>query len=172
MTTADRSGGQIGESGALARILLATDGSPQATLAARKAVAISKGTGAEIHVVHVWQSIPSPHYRAFIRRELEHQGREVLEAAVWYAESIGGRVAGAHLVVGQSVEGILSVQEEIGADLIVVGSRGLGAIGRAIMGSVSTELARRAASPVLVVHGEEKGFPVREKAGAAERSTR
>ena len=172
MTTSDRSEDRVGGDETFSSILLATDGSSQATLAARKAVAISKGIGAELHVVHVWHSIPSPHYGAFIRRELEQQGWEILEAAVRYAEGIGGRVADVHLVVGQSVEGILVVQEEIGADVIVVGSRGLGAFGRAIMGSVSTELARRAPCPVLVVHGEKKGLSVREKAGTDERSTR
>ena len=172
MTTADRWAGRVDGGGTLASILLATDGSSQATMAARKAVAVSKGTGAELHVVHVWHPIPSPHYGGFIRRELEHQGREVLETAVRYAESIGGWVAGAHLVAGQSVEGILVVQEETEADVVVAGSRGLGAIGRALMGSVSTELARRAPCPVLVVHGEGKGFPVRENARVTERSTK
>ncbi len=43
-----------------ARILLATDGSKDAELAARAAAEFSEGTGAELHVCHAWR--PLPHY--------------------------------------------------------------------------------------------------------------
>lgn len=153
-------------------VLLATDGSPGAALAVRKAVAISEGTGAELHVAHVWHEIPSAHYERFIERELKRKGREVLEAAAQHVESIGGRVAGSHLAEGRSVEGILGVREKVGADVIVVGSRGLGAVRSAIMGSVSMELVRRAPCPVLVVHGEEELSPESKRAGASEKSAK
>jgi nucleotide-binding universal stress UspA family protein len=45
--------------------------------------------------------------------------------------------------------------EEIGADLIVTGSRGLGGIRRALMGSVSESVVHHASCPVLVVRKEE-----------------
>jgi nucleotide-binding universal stress UspA family protein len=41
------------------KILLATDGSEDAALAARAAIELSGETGAELHVVHAWQSVPS-----------------------------------------------------------------------------------------------------------------
>jgi nucleotide-binding universal stress UspA family protein len=46
---------------------------------------------------------------------------------------------------------IVGLAEEIGAGLIVMGSRGLGGIRRALMGSVSDLVVRHAHCPVLVV---------------------
>jgi nucleotide-binding universal stress UspA family protein len=41
------------------KVLLATDGSKDAALAARAAVDVCEGTGAELHVVHAWHSVPT-----------------------------------------------------------------------------------------------------------------
>jgi nucleotide-binding universal stress UspA family protein len=46
---------------------------------------------------------------------------------------------------------IVGLAEEIGAGLIVMGSRGLGGTRRALMGSVSDSVTRHAHCPVLVV---------------------
>jgi len=43
----------------LGKVLLATDASKDATLAARAAVDVCERTGAELHVVHVWYSVPT-----------------------------------------------------------------------------------------------------------------
>jgi nucleotide-binding universal stress UspA family protein len=51
---------------------------------------------------------------------------------------------------GDAVDEICSAASAGGYDLLVVGSRGHGPVGRLILGSVSTELARRAPCPVLV----------------------
>jgi Universal stress protein family len=51
------------------RILLATDGLENTTPAARAAVDLAKKGGAELHVVHVWHTVPSPHFDRVIRRE-------------------------------------------------------------------------------------------------------
>ena len=42
------------------KILLATDGSEDATLAARAAIELSNRTASELHVVHVWHDVPTP----------------------------------------------------------------------------------------------------------------
>ena len=52
-------------------------------------------------------------------------------------------------------EGILAVGEDIGTGLIVLGSRGLGGVKRALMGSVSDSVVRHAHCPVLVVRKED-----------------
>ena len=69
---------------------------------------------------------------------------------------MGGTVAGEHLIEGWVAPGIVELAEEIGAGLIVMGSRGLGGIRRALMGSVSDSVVRHAHCPVMVVR-EEKG---------------
>ena len=85
-----------------------------------------------------------------------------LEDQVDRIEAEGGNVAQAHLRLGRPEEGIITVAEEIvslaeeiGAGLIVVGSRGLGGIRRALIGSVSDSVVRHAHCPVLVVRKEQ-----------------
>jgi nucleotide-binding universal stress UspA family protein len=63
-------------------VLLATDGSEDAALAARAAIGLCETTGSELHVVHAWRSVPSTHFDAFLRVQFEKEGREVLDAAV------------------------------------------------------------------------------------------
>ena len=53
-------------------------------------------------------------------------------------------------------QGILGVGEDVGAGLIVLGSRGLGGVKRALMGSVSDSVVRHAHCPVLVVRKENE----------------
>jgi nucleotide-binding universal stress UspA family protein len=65
--------------------------------------------------------------------------------------SAGGKVAEAHLRVGAAATEIVALAEDIEAGLIVMGSRGLGRIRRALMGSVSDGVVRHAHCPVLVV---------------------
>ena len=110
------------------KVLLATDGLESTTLASRAAIDLAKGGGAEFHVVHVWHSVPSVHFDRLIRSGLRDAGREALEAQVRWIEEEGGTVAGTYLREGQAVEAIVEQAEEIGAGLIVVGSRGLSLI--------------------------------------------
>jgi len=75
------------------------------------------------------------------------------------AEEAGGRVADAHLVEGRTADEILHLAGEIGAGLIVIGSRGLGTIGRIALGSVSEGIVHNADCPVLVLRGGEGAWP-------------
>ena len=65
-------------------------------------------------------------------------------------KAAGGTVAQTHLRVGAAAKKIVELAEEIGAGLIVVGSRGRGGIRRALMGSVSDSVLRHAHCPVLI----------------------
>lgn len=62
-------------------------------------------------------------------------------------------MAGTHLREGRPAEEIADLAEELGADLVVVGSRGLGTIERLTTGSVSEGVAQLAPCPTLVVRG-------------------
>jgi nucleotide-binding universal stress UspA family protein len=138
-----------------AKILLATDGSEEATLAAQTAADLSEWTGSELHVVHVGE-IPFTHYpdrygyRALYEED-EKEARELLEAQIEKMKSAGVIVAQAHLRLGRADEGIVVLAEELGADLVAMGSRGLGGVERALMGSVSDSVGRHAHCPVLIV---------------------
>lgn len=141
------------------KILLATDGLVSTSVAARAAIDLAEKGGAELHVVHVWNIVPSPHFDRVIRSGLEVIGRDRLEQQVQRIEDAGGTVAGTYLREGRAVEGIIAQAEEIGAGLVIVGSRGMGRLGRLALGSVSTGIAHRSHCPVLIVREGEEAWP-------------
>ena len=147
------------------KILLATDGSEEAALATQTAVDIADKTGSELHVVLVGLSaayvgmgppeiadIPAPR-----QQELNEEAQRLLDAQVEQIKADGGTVVQAHLRIGKSDEQIVALAEEIGAGLIVMGSRGLGGIRRLLMGSVSNSVVRHAHCPVLIVRAQKRG---------------
>jgi nucleotide-binding universal stress UspA family protein len=141
------------------KVLLATDNSPDAALAARAAADVCEGTGAELHLVHVWYSVPTARLRAFMRTQLKALGEEILHNGAKQLEEAGGRVAEAHLLEGRAADEILNLTREIGADLLIVGSRGLGTVARIALGSVSEGIVHNAECPVLVLRGGESSWP-------------
>ena len=150
------------------KVLLATDGSKEAELAARTAAELADKTGSELHVVHVfgitpWYSaypegfgfgtaeLEDPVLEEELQRTSERGAREVLDAEVEKLRSLGVTQPQAHLVEGGVSQEIVGLAVGIGAGLIVLGSRGLGGIRRALMGSVSDSVVRHAHCPVMVV---------------------
>ena len=85
--------------------------------------------------------------------QIEEESKERLRKQSLRVKAAGGTVAGTHLRMGQVALEI--VAEELGADLIVMGCRGLGGVRRALMGSVSDSVVRHAHCPVLVVRPEK-----------------
>jgi nucleotide-binding universal stress UspA family protein len=142
------------------RVLLATDGSPDATLAARSAIELCERTGSELHVVHVGEYVPM--ILAYTEEEpieLQRNAERLLEEQVESIRAAGGTVAGAHLRLGRPAEQIIDLSEELGVGIIVVGSRGESALRRAVLGSVSEDVVRYAHCPVFVVRAEETTRP-------------
>ena len=142
-----------------ARILLATDGSADAGQATEAAVDLAGRGGSQLHVVHVWQDVPTPYAHAFVKRELERQGQEILDEQVRSIDADGGAVAGAHLKMGRTSDGVIELGQELGAGLLVVGSRGLGPVERVLLGSRSEEIVHHARVPVLVLRRGEDVWP-------------
>jgi nucleotide-binding universal stress UspA family protein len=141
------------------KILLATDGSEEADLAARTAIDLAESTGSEMHLVYV-ERLPNfldrpgtIGYDHLLYEKYEEQAREVLRKLVWRVQVAGGTVAGAHLRMGGVAEEIVGLAEELGAGLIVMGSRGHGGVRRTLMGSVSDSVVRHAHCPVMIVRG-------------------
>jgi nucleotide-binding universal stress UspA family protein len=139
------------------RILLATDGSREAQLAATTAVDLAQGTNSELHVVTVGPDLPLyelPEHPADFEDVLQEQRRgakEVLEQQIKRIEESGGTVNERYLREGRADEEIVVLAQEIGAGLIVMGSRGQGRIRRALMGSVSDSVLRHAHCPVAII---------------------
>ncbi len=144
------------------KILLAADGSEEAALAARAATDMAGGFGSELHIVHAWRAMPSPpYYSGLMRKHFDQEAQSLLQRQVEKIEDEGTEVAGAHLKAGSPVEEILDLAEGIGADLIVMGSRGRGPLERLALGSVSEGVVYGGSAPVLVVRGGERDWPPR-----------
>ena len=140
-------------------ILLATDGSDEAKLATQAATELSRETGSEVHLAYV---LPTPAqlighhlYTDETRESLiggaERDAETFLKEQAEKIGSDGGKVADTHLRSGDPDKEILRTAEALGVGLIVIGSRGLGAITRSLIGSVSDSVVRHAHCPVFVV---------------------
>jgi nucleotide-binding universal stress UspA family protein len=117
---------------------------------------LARSTGSELHVVHVKLLPVTPSYpEALGRREdlewAECEAWELLDEQVKKLEDAGGTVAGVHLRQKRPAEEIVALAEELGADLIVLGSGGRWWTRRANSGSVFDRVVRHANCPVLVV---------------------
>jgi nucleotide-binding universal stress UspA family protein len=146
-----------------AKILLATDGSSEASLALTTAADLAKNTDSELHMAYVFPTAvqrPFPNLvtarlpREVQEHELEvamQQAQDFLDQQVDKVKRVGVSVAESHLVRGRPDRELIELSEEIGAGLIVMGSRGLGGVRRALMGSVSDSVVRHAHCPVLIV---------------------
>ncbi len=140
-------------------ILLATDGSDEAKLASQAATELSRETGSEVHLVYVLpmpaQLIGHHLYSDEMRESLiggaERDAETFLKEQAEKVSSDGGKVADTHLRSGDPDKEILRAAEALGVGLIVIGSRGLGAITRTLIGSVSDSVVRHAHCPVFVV---------------------
>jgi nucleotide-binding universal stress UspA family protein len=144
------------------KILLAIDGSESAELAARTVVDLSTRLDSELHVIYVTpeHSYHHAYYDLRHREEVEQFRREdqrVLDELADRMREAGGTVAETHLRVGEAAKEIVDLAEELGAGLIVMGSRGHSRISRLLMGSVSDSVVRHAHCSVLVVRGDEHG---------------
>lgn len=145
------------------KILLATDGSEDAALAARAAVDLWRRSGSQLHVVHVWQAPPRSSYVPTTKEDYpflqDLLAREVLEEQTERLESTGATVAGAHLRRGEAAEEIVRLSEELEVGILVLGSRGLGALARLVLGSVSEKVAYLTTCPTLVMRGGARAWP-------------
>ena len=145
------------------KMLLATDGSAEATRAARMAVVLAHRLGSKLHVVHVGPmpeeyinprlSIPEPEFWEMMRERAEEEAKPRLNEQVQKIREAGGEVSGAHVRVGLPDAEIVELAEQLGAGLVVLGSRGLRPLKRALIGSVSDSVVRHAHGSVLVVRG-------------------
>jgi nucleotide-binding universal stress UspA family protein len=138
------------------RILVAIDGSEPSLKAARMAADIAMRFGAKLSLVNVVAKLllpPDVYGLTIAEVEKEHRAyaERLLEKAVAALEEPGVEVSTA-VLVGSPAEAIAEEAAAVDADLVVVGSRGHGAVTRMFLGSTSDRLVHISARPVLVVH--------------------
>jgi nucleotide-binding universal stress UspA family protein len=135
-------------------IVAATDDSPTARVAVSQAADLARDLGAGLHLVGASRRLPAwvaADVGAAVAAsealaEAESDLRESLDGAAADLRSGGLRVS-AHVASGEPAEVIVSVAREVGADLIVVGNRGL----RRLVGSIPRQVSHRAPCSVLIV---------------------
>jgi len=135
------------------RIAVGVDGSENSVVAVEWAADLAAAVGAEVVAVHALglldriesgaEKVPTAGHRDEIRRQLDE---------VWTAAFDAAGVPCRRIVRdGPSVDVLLAAAEEERADLLVVGSRGLGGYPEQLLGSTSTQVAQRSTVPVVIV---------------------
>lgn len=142
----------------IAHILVGVDGSDGSRKAAKEARKLAEALGARLTLLLVLEPIPMVSigfadsfglsHRQLGDEELEQMKRNLDAMAAGFPEERLEKV----IEYGNAAETICEQAEKRGADLIVVGARGLGAVGRFLLGSVSERVVRTAERNVLVVH--------------------
>jgi nucleotide-binding universal stress UspA family protein len=154
------------------RILLATDGSSHSEEAALTLRALSPPTGSEILVVHVIEPpyyfttpMVAPTYRQEMLRVQEELRKEADEAASRAIEEATRLLAGMEASIesrateGHPADEIVRTAAEFGADLAVVGSKGLTGSKLFLLGSVSQKVAKYAPCSVLMTKPTKEARP-------------
>ena len=141
-------------------IVVGTDGSATAGEAVRRARTLAGAFGADLHVVSAYQCPAAvlaagadPGFGPSAVVEWSTAARDhvrhVLDDVADELTGTGASVT-THAVSGHPATAILSVAEQVDADLIVVGNRGMRGVGR-MLGSVPNHVSHHAACDVLVV---------------------
>jgi nucleotide-binding universal stress UspA family protein len=141
------------------RIVVGTDGSETASEAVRQAADLAKLAGAKLDIVSAYEPVSKRRLAGEQQdapADVQHEigPREdvnlVLEGAAASAKSQGVEVQ-THPVEAEPAEAILNVAEQTGADLIVVGNKGMSGARRFLLGSVPNKVSHHAPCSVIIV---------------------
>ena len=147
----------------LKRILIAYDGSETGLKAAKVGIDLAKIYGAEVLVVYAADTkildqmgdiLLFPGAKEKIEKMMEEQGKEATGKISKLASDAGLRCQEI-VEEGDPSSELLKVSERNGADLVVIGSTGKTALGRALLGSVAERMVHHSKVPVMVVPGNE-----------------
>ena len=148
-------------------ILVAVDGSPESDAAVRWAAHEAVMRDAAITLMHViapvvvnWAVRPLEasfnEWQEENAQQVIEQAQKMLHASLGDAEPPAVRTEVRHSAVADA---LINASRE--AQMVVAGSRGMGALGRVVLGSVSSGLVHHAHCPVAVVHADEAQAPDR-----------
>jgi nucleotide-binding universal stress UspA family protein len=138
------------------RVLVAVDGSEAAVRAARMGADVAARFGARVTLVYVVPRLllPPDVYGLTVEeveREQSVHGQEVLRSALAALAGAGVELD-SKVLSGPPAETLAEAAAAPDVDLVVVGSRGQGAVKRMLLGSVSDRLVHICPRPILVVH--------------------
>ncbi len=135
-------------------IVLAVDGSEYSHRAGKYAKSLAERYGANLFLIHVFSHTSDLlGYQDFekLYAKRKSTGLTVLDDAQKFLGSTTFRVH-QELLEGSEAEAILKAAEKNQADLIVMGTRGFGAVKGLLVGSVSRKVIHLSTCPVMVIH--------------------
>ena len=140
------------------RIVHPTDFSPASGPAFKKAIELAKDNNATLVSLHVLPALPivgdayiAPTAYDEMLSAQRSQAEKSMERVVKRARAAGVRVTGSVLDSGAVADQIARFAKRQGADLIVMGTHGYGAIKRVVLGSVAERVISQASCPVMTV---------------------
>jgi nucleotide-binding universal stress UspA family protein len=142
---------------AFQKIVVGYDGSEYALKALKKAIELARYTNGEIYIVGVIKPLEFGVIDYITPQELEeYEKEEITKEEKFLKDAMkivqeSGLEANYKVLEGDPSEEIMTYADEIQADLIVVGHRGIGGFKRLLLGSTSSKLVKYANQSVLVV---------------------
>ena len=143
----------------LERIVVGTDGSDTAAGAVTQAIEIAKAMGSKLYVVSAFvpsEPVVDREEAVEIPADVQHQTgprqgvNQVLDAATGEAKQAGVE-SEARPREGDPADALLDVAEEVNADLIVVGNKGMTGAKRFLLGSVPNKVSHHAPCSVMII---------------------
>jgi nucleotide-binding universal stress UspA family protein len=141
-------------------ILVGTDGSASSYVAVERAAQVAAGSGARLVIACAFH----PMNRRQEERAADQLGHDaykvhgsnpadtVLNEAHERARAAGAREIELKPIDGDPVDVLLKLAADVGADLIVIGNRGLNSLAGRLLGSVPANISHRATCDVLIAH--------------------
>ena len=158
-------------------IVVGTDGSETARVAVETATTLASLTGATLHVVHAAQR-RAPGVIAFAasggvsepaaadkNKAIAAESRRIFEDATTEAERLGVQVQ-LHAVSSEPADALVAIAEEVDADLLVVGNRGMSGARRFVLGSVPNSVSHHCPCSLLIVDTTADAGDSRDVAGS------
>jgi nucleotide-binding universal stress UspA family protein len=142
-------------------VVVGYDASPEARVAAEFAARIASAAAASLRVIAVLEPPPlaamNPGAGYGVDDLMADEAQQLDREVAGLVESLPPDLAPEGRVISGDAARTLVSESAQGVDLLVLGSRGHGALGRTLLGSVSAEIVRSASCPVMVVpHGADE----------------
>jgi nucleotide-binding universal stress UspA family protein len=143
-------------------IVVGTDGSETAGIAVHHATMLAISSGATLHIVHAYRPVLLSEAAVAatsggltidvegVNAGIAENAAGVCTHAATRAERTGVKVE-THSMRGDASDALIAVAQEVGADLLVVGNRGMTSVKRFVLGSVPNKISHHAPCSVLIV---------------------
>lgn len=141
-------------------IMVGVDFSHNSDRALQQALLLAERLGLPLDLCYVGEPPPAIMVpERLIEQQVDYLGFYEQQLSALRAQKVSARVpCRTHLAIGDVATEMLALIDKLQPEMVVVGSHGRGVVLRALLGSVSAELARRSPVPVLVVPTPERSL--------------